>query len=46
MSESAFATPEHFAEFWPEYSGIEELEEHYKRGGWKDAKVKKFLNVL
>ncbi len=40
----AFATPEHFAEFWPEYSGIEELEEHYKRGGLGDVKVKKFLN--
>ena len=40
----AFATPEYFAEFWPEYSGIEELEEHYKRGGLGDVKVKKFLN--
>lgn len=40
----AFSRPEHFAEFLPEYAGIEELEEHYKRGGLGDVKVKKFLN--
>ncbi len=40
----AFAREEHFAEFLPEYAGIEELEEHYKRGGLGDVKVKKFLN--
>ena len=38
----AFSRPEHFAEFLPEYAGIEELEEHYKRGGLGDVKVKKF----
>ena len=40
----AFARPEHFAEFLPEYAGIEELEDHYKRGGLGDVTVKKFLN--
>ena len=40
----AFSKPEHFEEFLPEYAGIEELEEHYKRGGLGDVKVKKFLN--
>lgn len=40
----AFATPEHFQEFLPEYAGLEELEEHYRRGGLGDVKVKKFLN--
>ena len=42
----AFSRPEHFAEFLPEYAGIEELEEHYKRGGLGDVKVKKFLNKV
>ena len=38
--------PEHFAEFLPEYSGLEELEDHYRRGGLGDVKVKKFLNQV
>ena len=40
----AFSKPEHFAEFLPEYSGLEELKDHYRRGGLGDVKVKKFLN--
>ena len=40
----AFSKPEHFAEFLPEYSGLEELKDHYRRGGIGDVKVKKFLN--
>lgn len=40
----AFSKPEYFAEFLPEYSGLEELKEHYKRGGLGDVTVKKFLN--
>lgn len=40
----AFSKPEHFAEYLPEYSGLEELSDHYKRGGLGDVKVKKFLN--
>ena len=40
----AFSRPEHFAEFLPEYAGLDELKEHYRRGGLGDVKVKKFLN--
>ena len=40
----AFCRPEYFAEFLPEYSGLDELKAHYKRGGLGDVKVKKFLN--
>lgn len=40
----AFSKPEHFAEFLPEYSCLDELKAHYKRGGLGDVKVKKFLN--
>ena len=42
----AFSRPEHFAEFLPEYSGLEELEDHYRRGGLGEVKVKKFLNQV
>lgn len=42
----AFSRPEHFAEFLPEYSGLDELKDHYKRGGLGDVKVKKFLNSV
>ena len=40
----AFSKPEHFAEFLPEYNNLDELKDHYKRGGLGDVKVKKFLN--
>lgn len=40
----AFSKKEHFEEFLPEYSCLEELKEHYQRGGLGDVKVKKFLN--
>ncbi|PWM79586.1 MAG: tryptophan--tRNA ligase [Phascolarctobacterium sp.] len=40
----AFSRPEHFAEFLPEYAGLDELKAHYQRGGLGDVKVKKFLN--
>lgn len=43
----AFAKPEHFAEYLPDYAGLDELKEHYRRGGLGDVKVKKFLvNVM
>ena len=42
----AFSRPEHFAEFWPEYAGLDELKAHYERGGLGDVKVKKFLNKV
>ena len=40
----AFCHPEHFAEFLPDYSNLDELKDHYRRGGLGDVKVKKFLN--
>jgi tryptophanyl-tRNA synthetase len=40
----AFTREEHFAEFLPEYANLDELKEHYQRGGLGDVKVKKFLN--
>ena len=40
----AFSNDGHFAEYLPEYANLDELKEHYKRGGLGDVKVKKFLN--
>ena len=40
----AFCKDEYFAEFLPEYNCLEELKEHYRRGGLGDMTVKKFLN--
>lgn len=42
----AFSKPEHFAEYLPEYQNLDELKEHYQRGGLGDVKVKKFLNKV
>lgn len=40
----AFCREEHFAQYLPEYKNLQELKEHYTRGGLGDVKVKKFLN--
>ena len=40
----AFCRPEYFPEFLPEYNNLDELKEHYQRGGLGDMKVKRFLN--
>ena len=43
----AFCTDEHFAEFLPEYANLDEMKDHYRRGGLGDGTCKKFLiNVL
>ena len=39
----AFSKQEDFAEFLPEYANLEEMKEHYRRGGLGDVKCKKFL---
>ena len=39
----AFSKPEHFAKYLPEYASIDELKEHYRRGGLGDVKCKKLL---
>ncbi len=40
----AFCNPGHFAEYLPEYNNLQELKDHYTRGGLGDVKIKKFLN--
>ncbi len=40
----AFIEPEDFSLFLPDYNNMDELKDHYKRGGLGDVKVKKFLN--
>jgi len=40
----AFSCDQDFADFWPEYQNLDELKEHYTRGGLGDMKCKKFLN--
>ncbi len=42
----AFSTDQDFRDFWPEYQNLEELKEHYQRGGLGDMKCKKFLNEV
>lgn len=42
----AFSRDEHFAEFLPEYANLQELKDHYTRGGLGDMKVKMFLNSI
>ena len=42
----AFSTDDDFANFWPEYKNLDELKDHYRRGGLGDMKCKKFLNQV
>ena len=42
----AFSTDEDFKNFWPEYQNLDELKDHYRRGGLGDMKCKKFLNEV
>lgn len=39
----AFCRPEHFQEYLPDYAGLDEMKEHYQRGGLGDVKIKRFL---
>lgn len=39
----AFATDDDFVQFWPDYKDLDELKDHYRRGGLGDMKCKKFL---
>ena len=45
---SMYTDPEHddFKEFWPDYQNLDELKDHYRRGGLGDMKCKKFLNQV
>lgn len=42
----AFCKPEHFGRYLPDYANLDELKEHYQRGGLGDVKIKKFLNKI
>ena len=42
----AFCEDRHFSEFLPDYTNLNELKEHYSRGGLGDVKIKKFLNHI
>lgn len=42
----AFCRPEHFGLYWPDYASLDEVKEHYQRGGLGDMKIKKFLNSI
>lgn len=42
----AFCEDRHFPEFLPDYTNLDELKEHYSRGGVGDVKIKKFLNNI
>ncbi len=39
----AFCRDEHFQKYWPEYQNLQELKDHYTRGGLGDMKCKMFL---
>ena len=42
----AFCRDEHFGLYWPEYANLDELKEHYRRGGLGDVKCKRFLEKV
>ena len=43
----ALCNDNHFTKYLPEYHNLDELKDHYQRGGLGDVKIKKFLfNIL
>ncbi|WP_143319374.1 tryptophan--tRNA ligase [Clostridium sp. HBUAS56010] len=42
----AFCKDEDFARYLPDYKNLDELKDHYRRGGLGDVKVKRFLNSI
>ena len=42
----ALCVDDDFSEFLPEYKNLDELKDHYRRGGLGDVKIKKFLNNI
>lgn len=42
----AFCTDAHFAEYLPEYANLEEMKQHYQRGGLGDVKCKNLLRSV
>ena len=43
----AFSTDEHFVKYLPEYENLDQMKDHYRRGGLGDGTCKKFLfNIM
>lgn len=42
----AFCRNEHFFRYLSEYNNLNELKDHYKKGGLGDVKIKRFLNSV
>ncbi len=42
----AFCADEHFDRYWKDYANLNELKEHYTRGGLGDVKCKRFLESI
>ena len=42
----AFCDDHHFADYLPEYANLQEMKEHYQRGGLGDVKCKKLLGSV
>lgn len=42
----AFCNNQHFEKYFPDYKNLDEMKEHYERGGLGDMKCKKFLNSV
>lgn len=42
----AFCEDEDFQKYLPDYKNLDELKDHYRRGGLGDVKVKRFLNSV
>lgn len=42
----AFCKDEDFQKYLPDYKNLDELKDHYRRGGLGDVKVKRFLNSV
>ena len=42
----AFSNDEHFAKYLPDYQNLDEMKDHYRRGGLGDMKCKKLLNSI
>lgn len=42
----AFSNDGHFAKYLPDYQNLDEMKDHYRRGGLGDMKCKKLLNSI
>lgn len=42
----AFSNDEHFKKYLPEFKNLNDLKQHYEKGGVGDVKIKKFLNEI